>query len=69
MLNHWKFEFGERANPQFPNFRKMLLGADYNCVIDIREDMDFERGKMGDGADLEAEVIDGVFEEKAEESC
>ena len=69
MLKHWEFKFGERANPQFPDFRKMLLGADHNCVINKREDMDFERGKMGDGADFEAEVINGVLEEKAEENC
>ena len=69
MLNHREFEFGERTHPQLPYFWEVLLGADDNRVINIRKDVDFERGKVGDGADFEAEVINGVLEEKAEENC
>ena len=61
VLDNWKFEFGERANPKLPDFGKVLLGADHYCIIDICKDVDFERGEIWDSAEFGAEVIYGVF--------
>ena len=61
VLNNWKFEFGERANPKLPDFGKVFLGADHYCIIDICKDVDFERGEIWDSAEFGAEVIYGVF--------
>ena len=69
VLHNREFEFGKRVNPELPNFREVLLRTDNHCIVNVCKHVDFERGEMGEGSELGAEIINGngVLQKKAEE--
>ena len=61
VLHNWKFEQGERVNPKLPNFGEVLLRTDYHSIVNVCKHVDFERGEKGEGGNLGAKNINGVF--------